>query len=176
MTDVGWLFEVQASGTTYRFWSGVGQLTLIGETWLGGGRAVSQGGRPIVAIGPAEATAGVPDLRLQVTIDVETATLRTALLQDLGPARAIVYWISRSGGGSWTVHPFRVDGNLSRPQVVGTVASFEIETLAARADAQIPKFWSHEDQQRRRPGDRGLEYMAALAAREIQSDWPPQRS
>ena len=167
--EVGWLLQVQSnSGTTYRFCSGINEITVLGQTWQPTGE--------IVSISQVEADSELDSGAVRIVIDTAAdQNLRVAFLQDLGPAPAVVRWIVDAGAG-WRARSWRASGRLSAPKLgEDGKTTFELGTLTALLDRRINRTWSHEDQKRRFPDDDGMEYMAGLASNLYRDDWPPIR-
>ena len=170
MPQVAWLTEITSNeasgGTTYRWWSRTGNLTFGGVEYQGAGG--------IISVEQSETTAGLPDGRASITFNASLSkTLRTSMLQDIGPAPVRLKWIADFGNG-WEELDYEVVGTLSAPRVVSGLVTFEIETRRS-FELKIPKMWSHSDQRRRDPTDDFFEYKEALASRRVEGTWPPRR-
>jgi len=166
--EIHGLVEVDTGSTPIRIWTGEGDLTAGGETY--------QGMASTLEIGPIEAVTGSPDRRLQLRIGAIPMALRAQFLQDPGPRPVTVRLarVSRTGSApAATLLPTLERGRLSTVTMQEGVLEVEIETYRGDVDLGVPQLWSHEDQQRRYPGDRGLEYMRALARSGITGAWPP---
>ncbi len=164
---VGDVFQLSYS---YRFhlrlWTGVGSVTVGGNTYPGGGQALG--------VSEYENTTGDPDRRLQIRLSGIPKDLRAQFLQDSGPLPVTVGWIySQDRGGTWAEAPISFRGRLSSPTMSEGVLTVEVETQRGDVDRGLPLRWSHEDQQRRFPGDEGLEHMRALSQQGVESSWPP---
>ncbi len=155
------------SAPPLRLWTGQGGLRLDGKLYRGGGAALK--------VGAAETAAGDPDRRLTLTLSGIPKDLRSKFLQDAGPQKTTVEWVySQDSGKSWRrIEDLSFRGRLSTPSLVEGALQVEIETLRGDVDRGRPLRWSHEDQQRRFPGDKGLEYMRALAQQGQEASWPP---
>lgn len=153
--------------TVLRLWTGEGDLEFGGQTWRGGGAALR--------VSEVETASGEPDRRVTLTLSGIPRDLRREFLQDEGPLPVTVGWIySTDRGGTWTEIPISFRGRLSTPALSDGVLTVEIETQRGDVDRGRPLRWSHEDQQRRFPGDLGMEYMRKLAHDDgIETGWPP---
>ena len=159
---VHWLANFVDSG--YRFWSGDGNLTIGGVTYQG---------RNFISLSTAEASLDAPRRRMTASFTIFDSTLRRALLQDPGPLTVEIRWIySIDNGVNWLMVPRRFVGRLSTPVIRDGRYTIEIETYGGDVDRGRPLKWSHEDQMRRFPGDRGLEYMRAISEG-VEISWPP---
>ena len=161
---IAWLV---AFGDGTRIWPGSEDLTIGGVTYRGGGELMS--------LGAAEARDGSDAARLSGMADATDPTMRTHLMQDSGPVTVEVEWArSQDRGITWSRLDFRFVGQITNPQITDGLYRFEIETHGGDADRGRPRWWSSDAQQERFPGDRGMEYMAELAAG-FEATWPPQR-
>ena len=164
MMDVQNLVHLETD-PPHRLWTGSGDLVWSGHTWRGSA---------VLDIGEAEQSSGTPDRRLTIGISGIPIDLRSQFLQDPGPAQVTISWISSTDQGvTWAATPLVMQGRLSGPVMRDGVLVVEIETALGDVDRGRPAYWSHEDQQRRHPGDRGLEYMRDLSGRGIETGWPP---
>ena len=159
---VAWLIDL--IDTEYHFWSGDTDLDFMGTTYLG---------RNFLTLSGAESSVDAPNRRMTISFIVADNTLRSELLQDIGPVTVQIQWLHSSDRGmTWALVPRKFVGRLSRPQIVGGVYTIEIETFGGDIDRGRPVFWSDEDQRRRFPGDKGMEYMRQLAEG-VEISWPP---
>ena len=149
-----------------RFWTGRGRLDYAGELYEGGGRAVG--------VGEVELVSGNPDQRLTITLSSIPPSVRAEFLQDVGAVEVEVSLIfSVDRGATWRSAPLSYSGRLSSPTMVNGRLTVELETLRGDVDHGEIRYWSHEDQERRYPGDKGFEYMRQLAQKGTETGWPP---
>ena len=149
-----------------RFWTGRGRLDYQGDLFEGGGRAVG--------VGEIELVSGNPDRRLTITLSSIPPSVRAEFLQDVGAVEvevALIYSTDR--GDTWRNAPLTYNGRLSSPTMVNGRLTVELETLRGDVDHGEVRYWSHEDQERRFPGDKGFEYMRQLAQKGTETGWPP---
>jgi len=136
-----------------------------------------QGMSTALEVGTVEVTAGTPDRRLTLRLGTVPMALRSRFLQDDGPrpVRVKLARVTRTSGASpqGTVLQTMHAGRLSTASMQHGVLTVEVETRLGDVDRGVPLQWSHEDQQRRYPGDLGLEHMRALARGGITGAWPP---
>ena len=168
---VAWLAHFPGATTPvqrqdYRFWSGVGELTFSGQTWLGTGE--------LIEVGALETSFEQQNRRMTVAVNMtDDSTLRSAFLEDPGPLEVTVLWIySKDNGLTWLQLPRQFKGRLSRPGIVDAVYQIELETYTGDIDRGRPIKWSDADQKQRDATDRGMEYCAALASG-FERTWPP---
>ena len=64
-------------------------------------------------------------------------------------------------------------GGYQAPRWLTGGLTVELETLRGDVDHGEIRYWSHEDQERRFPGDKGFEYMRQLAGKGTETGWPP---
>ena len=139
-----------------RFWTGRGRLDYSGDLFEGGGQAVG--------VGEVELVSGNPDRRLTITLSSIPSALRAQFLQDVGAVEVEVALIfSADRGSTWQSAPLSYSGRLSSPTMVNGRLTVELETLRGDVDHGEVRYWSHEDQERRFPGDKGMEYMRQLS-------------
>ena len=149
-----------------RFWTGRGRLDYLGDLYEGGGRAVG--------VGEIELVSGNPDRRLTITLSSIPTSVRAEFLQDVGAVEVEVALIfSADRGSTWRAAPLSYSGRLSSPTMVNGRLTVELETLRGDVDHGEVRYWSHEDQERRFPGDKGMEYMRQLAQKGTETSWPP---
>ena len=149
-----------------RFWTGRGRLDYQGDLFEGGGRAVG--------VGEIELVSGNPDRRLTITLSSIPPSVRAEFLQDVGAVEVEVSLIfSADRGSTWRAAPLSYSGRLSSPTMVNGRLTVELETLRGDVDHGETRYWSHEDQERRYPGDKGFEYMRQLAQKGTETSWPP---
>ena len=153
-----------------RLWTGQGALAYdvdsdgVAEIWSGAGALLQV----------SELEIGEPDRRLTVQLSAIPASLRADFLQDRGPKKATVWWIfSLDGGASWNRAPLKSIGQLSSPLMQDGVLGVEVETIRGDVDHGTVRQWSHEDQQRRFPDDKGFEDLRELAQQGVDTTWPP---
>lgn len=157
---VAWAIRIPEFG--WRVWSGVEQVTVGGEVWTGAGH--------ILDLDAAEVQIGEPVQRLSLRLALVNRALRDLVLQDLGPLRIEVHWWRYSQDGGWTVLRRRIIGRLSQGGLQGGFWSAEVEATPYLPGRAVR--WSHEDQQTRYPGDRGMELLGSIASG-ARVAWPP---
>ena len=114
-----------------------------------------------------ESKTGLPDRRVSVALGIgpENTAAKTILAQDLGPLRAeLNFIVSADGRTNWTALPIKRKGRLSNMQFDATTGQISAELETPRGDILrgVPRYWSHETQQQRYPGDRGLEFLSQM--------------
>lgn len=153
--------------TVMRLWTGRGDLEFGGQTWRGGGAALR--------VSEVETASGEPDRRMKIEISGIPNSLRGKFLQDVGPLPVLIEWVwSSDSGKTWNkLRDIQFRGRLSSPSFANGVFSVELETYRGDVDRGAPRLWSHEDQQRRTAGDKGMEYMRLLSQEGVETGWPP---
>ena len=171
---VGWaadISEIGLSKTPFRIWSGEGKLTIQGQTYEG----TTFNGGSFASVSPVENTAGSPRSRVSISVVVPSDAIRTMLNIDIGPVWIRVFnVVSQNGGATWTKLPTGIAGRLSAPvfDLEGSVWTAEIETWSGDADRGSIVLWSDAAQQKRQPGDIGMQYMSGYEAG-VDIKWPP---
>ena len=159
---IAWLADFKDSG--HKFWSGENDLTLNGVLYQG---------RSFISLSTSEASLDAPRRRMTASFPAVDGELRAMLMQDPGPLIVEIRWIySLDHGQTWLFVPRKFIGRLSTPIIREGTYTIEIETYGGDIDRGRPLRWSDEDQQRRYPGDRGMEFMRALSEG-IDTKWPP---
>lgn len=158
------------SGFPLRLWTGQGGLRVDSRLYRGGGAALG--------VSEVETASGEPDKRVTLSLSGIPRALRRQFLQDVGPKGVLIEWVfSLDRGKTWSkapsTAPFAFRGRLSTPSLVQGVLTVEVETMRGDVDRGRPLRWSHEDQQRRHPEDKGMEYMRRLANEGVTTAWPP---
>ena len=154
-----------------RLWTGYGTLTFGGRNYTGTGS--------VLGVSEVETVPGEPDKRVTLSLSGISLATRRQFLQDVGPMEVQIEWVfSLDRGKTWSkapndMTPFTFHGQLSSPSMTQGVLTVEVETMRGNVDRGKPLRWSHEDQQRRHPGDKGMEYMRALANEGVTTAWPP---
>lgn len=154
-----------------RLWTGYGTLTFGNRNYTGAGS--------VLGVSEVETALGEPDKRVTLSLSGVPRASRRRFLQDVGPKEVVIEWIfSLDRGKTWSkapndMTPFTFRGQLSSPSMTQGVLTVEVETMRGDVDRGRPLPWSHEDQQQRHPGDRGMEYMRILANEGVTTAWPP---
>ena len=138
------------------YWSGIHDLTLAGQTWSALGN--------VLDVSDAVDNLGKPSQRFSFTLRATDSALRAALAVDRGPIEVVLRWAYRRGAGNWTLIPRTLRGRLSAGRLTEGAYVAELETISGDIATNIPKFWSHADQIREYPLDKGLSNMRALEA------------
>ena len=161
------LFEIGPfpDGTVLSYWTGLKELIFNGNTYSGSGNAIN--------ISSIEEAVGVQSKRAQVSISIPDNLQLVRFAEDQGPVPVKVNWIfSNDNGATWTLLPKVFVGRISNPYIENRVYLVELETYTGDVDSGDVKYWSHESQQARFPGDRGFEYVREIAGG-IDIEWPP---
>ena len=151
-----------------RYWSGDTPLTYGGNTYSSIGK--------VLGVGVSEQRVDVPNIRLQIAIDLSETTVRAKFLQDRGPLDTTVTFIkSTDNGATWSATGWILQGKLSTPDIRDEVLTVEVETFKGDVDRGRIVVWSHEEQQRRHPGDKGLAYLRPTTHQNPKRNlrWPP---
>lgn len=161
------LFDLTSAGggrmTTRRLWTGDGDITLDGAVYT-----------PTAAVAGVEVAGGSfvgIESRLTVELFATDDTLRTALLQDPGPAQVSVGQAYSLNDTTWQMVPRMFTGRVSNPVLDGDRYRVDLVDRYGDPLRPLPRYWSDEDQQRRFPGDRGLRYVRQIEAG-VRVDWP----
>lgn len=154
-----YLFEIHDlldPGVQYR-WTGDADLTTAGHTWTPTNLVES------VTI--ASGQLADSETRVSLVLFAPTETEQLGFLIDPGPVQIILRQVvSTDDGGTWTLVPRAFTGRLASAELRGN--RYHVDLVDRRGDPlrPAPRYWSDEDQQRRHPGDKGLQYMKTIAA------------
>lgn len=146
-------------------WTGVGVLRIDGTdyqpTQILADVSVSEGG-------------GLDGGETRVTLELYATTqeLRQTFLIDPGPGAVTIRTIvSENDGTTWTLVPRSFSGRMAAPELVGDRYRIDLVDRAGDPLRPRPRYWSHEDQLARYPGDHGLTHMRTIA-NGFQIQWP----
>ena len=151
MILAAWTLRVDARG--WRIWSGTEPIELDGETYVGGGH--------VITIAPIDMRSGDTVQRVEVTVEIAEPSLRAALLEDFGNSIISIRWWVGADGETLRPLPRQITGRVSQAGISSGRWTAEIETAAIPSGDVVT--WSHALQQRRFPGDRGMEGLQELA-------------
>ena len=148
-----------------RFWTGRGDLVVNGVTYLGTDE--------LLYVGEFEQRASNPSERMRIHISVVDDARLAYFMQDRGPFKVVVKYLARvSDAQGWSLVPVQFVGKASSPAITERVLKLELETLKGDVDGGVARFWSHEDQTARFPGDKGFDDMRRLAEEGVDTIWP----
>ncbi len=155
------LVEAKLPTGTIRAWTGEGPLRFGGRTYEAGAGVLTVDGLGTQLRGNVAGRVGLV---------MPPGTRRTDVLMPIGPVPVTVHAVlSEDRGVTWRVVRTR-KGVLSTPRLAGDAFTFEVAPPNADVDRGRIRRWSHADQQRRFPGDRGLEKMRSIADKKFR--WP----
>ena len=157
------IFRLLGADTQY-LWTGDVELTIGTQTW-----------RPTNLVESVQMVGGQladSETRISIVLFAPTETERLGFLVDPGPVSVTVRQVvSTDEGTTWTLVPRAFTGRLASAELRG--ARYHLELVDRRGDPlrPRPRYWSDEDQQRRHPGDTGLQYMKLIATG-VEVRWP----
>ena len=161
------LAQIDAT-TVERYWTGDTPLTYDGNAYSSIGK--------LLGVGVAEQRVDVPNIRLQIVIDLSDTTVRTKFLSDRGPLDTTITFIkSTDNGATWSATGWVLRGKLSTPDIRNQALTVEVETFKGDVDRGRIVAWSHEEQQRRHTGDKGFAYLRPTTHQNPKRNlrWPP---
>lgn len=158
------LVEAEGATDTLRLWSGIGPIAWNGETWQGTG--------DLAAIERVEETTDIEAVGLKATLNGIPSEMVSWLLQEAQSGKPFTVWFGVLDDGAIVADPDKVfAGRMDVPTLEdgATTAAITVtvESDMVRLEQPLERRWTHEDQQRRSPGDRGFEYVAALQSKEV---------
>lgn len=159
------LVEALFDSGPLRLWNGLGDLSWNGETWNGSGS--------LLGIEPGGETQAVAAPGANFTLTgIDSALVALALDEDY-QGRKVTMWLGLfDAAGAVIVDPVPVfSGRLDVMEIDegGETATIRVSAESRLADLERPPggVYTDEDQKARYPGDRGLEFVAALQDREV---------
>lgn len=160
------IYEATFASGVARLWSGVGDITWAGQTWVGGGNFLSFGGvdegTDVVARGSSVSLSGVP-------VGLVSAAISDA--QQGLPGRV---WVgSMDSNGQVTADPVSAFmGRLDVPAVTDGAETcvVTINYESRLIDLTKPREWryTHESQQQLYPGDLGFSFLVGIQDKELE--------
>jgi len=159
------LCEFLLDSGAIRLWSGVGDLTALGETWTGAGT--------LLGVSDYQETASLEAQGVTFTLSgITSSVIALALLEDYQGRACGLYLGALDAAGVLVADPVRLfSGLLDTMQITD---GGETCTLAVAAENKLVILqrakearYTDEDQKARYPDDRGLEFVSGLQDREI---------
>lgn len=157
------------TGPPSRFWTGYGDLVFeeagVTNTWTGGAGVLN-----VSAIKMSSVSSS--DIGVSVSFSGLQEQFRSDWLIAVGARPVEVRLIaSEDYGISWTLLPVMKKGLMDSPVYRDGIYTFNIVHPFEVRDKSLIVNWSHEDQNDRFAGDRGLEFMRHIAGG-IDLRWP----
>jgi len=157
--------EIEGATDTLRLWSGIGPIAWDGRDWTGTG--------DLASIDRVEETTDVQAVGLKATLDGIPPEMVSWLLQEVQSGKPFTVWFGvLDAAGQPVADPDkafagRMDTAALEDGAATATISVTVESAMVRLEQPLERRWTHEDQQRRMPGDRGFEYVAALQSKEV---------
>lgn len=158
-------FEGEFPTAAVRFWAGLGSIDWNGQTWVGAGNLIGvssvEEGTDVVATGLMVTLAGLPP------------SLVSAVIGDARQGLPGRIWLGfLDAAGALIVDPVQVfAGRLDVPQIAdgaeNCVITISYESRLIDLNRPREFRYTHESQRVLSPGDKGLEYVAALQDKEL---------
>lgn len=157
--------EFLFDGGTVRLWTGYGNLTLNGETFVGAGA--------LLGISDYEETANVEAKGLTFSLSgIESSILSLALGEPYQGRVCNLYLGAVDDAGALVSDPYTLFSGLMDTMTIEEAG--ETCTVAVSAESRMvlltrakERRYTHQDQQAEYPDDLGLEFVAALQDRQI---------
>ena len=149
--------------TEYKFWTGQGELTLSGDTYMSTG--------DLISIEGVETRLSESAARPRVTFSGVDANIRTLLLHDPGRVDVVIGAV-RWDGTNWIRLPRQVRGLLTDPVMQGHLYTFEVTPYSLDVDRGEVQYWTDEDHRRRHPNDGIFQHVRTLSDG-VDIAWPP---
>lgn len=143
-----------------RLWSGVGTFAWNGVDWLGGGHLLS--------VSPVEETSEVRAVGFRVSLNGQASANISLVLQAMRQGKPGKVWLGLlTQAGALVADPTLIKrGKLDVAMIEDSATDCRISVSYEDRliDLERPREarYTHEDQQRSIPGDRGFEYVPSL--------------
>ncbi|MDP7151171.1 MAG: hypothetical protein QGI08_15085 [Paracoccaceae bacterium] len=158
-------YEGQFASGTLRLWSGLGEIPWNGETWSGAGY--------LLGLGALEESTEVAASGVTISLSGVDPALVSAAIADARQGLPGKVWIGLlDENGAIIADPVQAfAGRLDVPEITddATRCTISISYESRLIDLTTPRNWryTHESQQVLYPGDKGLEYVAAIQDQEV---------
>ena len=149
--------------TEYKFWTGLGELTLNSVTYLST--------ENLVSIEGVESRLSEANARPRVTFSGVDANTRTLFLHDPGRVEVVIGAV-RWDGKKWVKMPRQVRGLLTDPVMQGLLYTFEVTPETLDVDRGEVEYWTDEDHRRRHANDGIFQHSRTLSDG-VDIAWPP---
>lgn len=155
------------SGTDY-LWTGYGDLSWDGQTWLGGGE--------LLGVQPFSESTDITATRAQVTVSgIPSAWISLVLQEDYQGRPATIYFAALDSDGNVIADPAEFAGRMDQMEInkTGDTMLIRLSIESQLIDLHKPREFRYTDQDQRidYPGDRGFEYVAGLQDKQL--TWGP---
>jgi hypothetical protein len=149
-----------SSGALY-MWSGYGELTIAGKTYLGAGQLLS--------LSSVEETTEIDAKGASLTLSGIPSTFLSLALTEPYQGRECRIYFGMTSDPSAYVEIFSGEldqMNISEEGSTSTI-SVTAENVLIKLERPVVRRFTNEDQKSRFPSDRGLEFVASLQDKEI---------
>lgn len=157
--------EIEGATDTLYLWSGIGPIAWNGHTWQGTG--------DLAGFDRVEESSDVEAVGLKATLNGIPSEMVSWLLQEVQSGKPFNVWFGvLDADGQPVADPDKAFGGMIDTAALEDGAqtasiTVTVESAMVRLEQPLERRWTHEDQQRRSPGDRGFEYVAALQSKEV---------
>lgn len=158
--------HVEAVTEDLYVWSGIGTVEWNGETWYGVG---DLGG--IKELGE---TNDIKAVGLELTLNGVPTDMLSFVLSETASGKAVSIWFGFCDPATRAIVAdpdltYRGKIDTARHQAGADTAAITISVENDLISLETPndRRWTHDDQQRDYPGDRGFEYIAAIQDKEV---------
>lgn len=159
------LFEAEFTGGTVYLWSGVGDLSWNGQTWLGGGQLLS--------VSEIAETSDVVASGVTVTLAGVDPAYVSAAISEAGQGLPGKIWLGFiDDTGAVIIDPLALfSGRLDVPQISDGAATcaITISYESRLVNLLKPNEWryTHESQQLLYPGDKAFEFVTGIQEKKL---------
>ena len=149
-----------------RMWNGVGSIVWDGKTWLGGGN--------LIGLSQVEETREVVATTMTMSLSGVNPTLVSQAYGDFSQGRPARTWVALMDVGSGLViddpvqvFAGRMDTISDEDDGVSAVISVSAESNLADLRRIRARYYTDQDQQRVKPGDRSLRFIPSLQEKQV---------
>lgn len=164
LIQVHGILSTERLSAPVRLWTGESDLTILEHVWT-----------PTNVVESVSISGGQlanTETRVTLVLLATTDALRSAFLADPGPTRVTLRQVTSTDEGmTWSLVPRAFTGRATSPELRGDRYQIDLVDRLGDPLRPAPIFWSDEDQQRRYPGDKGLQHMKQIAAG-VNVQWP----
>lgn len=149
-----------------RMWNGVGSIVWDGKTWLGGGN--------LIGISQVEETRSIEATTLTMSLSGVNPALVSQAYGDFSQGRPARTWVGLMDVGTGTVvedpvnvFAGRMDTISDEDDGVSAIISVSAESNLADLKRIRARYYTDQDQQRIKPGDRSLRFIPSLQEKPV---------
>lgn len=159
------LMDLEFESGHARFWTGVGNLVWDGVTWVGQGN--------LLGLSQVDETRDVQGSAMSMSLSGQNPALVSAVYNDFSQGRPVINYLGlMDASGQIVIDPVTVfAGRLDTisDEDDGSSATITVSAISDFADLKRvrARFFTDQDQQRIKPGDRSFRFMPTLQDKQV---------